>query len=67
MDEYISCDMTDFPQDEDDIALASPADLETVLRECEKEPVFSMRPKVEEVSMITTALTNNPTKPFNCC
>ena len=51
--EHLSYDVTDFLQVEGDMVLACPADLETnsaalryVLRECGKENVFSLRPKV---------------------
>ena len=67
MVEYISYDTTDFLQVEGHIALACPADLETssaalryVLRECGKEQVFSLRPRVGEIVPLTPAITNKP-------
>ena len=69
MVEYISYDTTDFLQVEGHIALACPADLVTssaalryVLRECCKEQVFSLRPRVGEILTLTPAITNKPTQ-----
>ena len=69
MVEYISYDTTDFLQVDGHIALACPADLETssaalryVLRECGKEQVFSLRPRVGEILTLTPAITNKPTQ-----
>ena len=64
--EYISYDLTDLLQAQDDIVLACPAGLEThaaalryVLRECGREEVFSLRPRVGEVLTLTRAFTKN--------
>ena len=55
--EYISYDTTDFLQAEGHVALDCPADLEAssaalrfVLRECGREQVFSLRPRVGRYS-----------------
>ena len=80
--EHLSYDVTDFLQVEGDMVLACPADLETnsaalryVLRECGKENVFSLRPKVGEILTIPPdikpqpkpqseySFTNNQSKP----
>ena len=65
--EHISYDVTDFLQVEGDIVLACPADLKTnsaalryVLRECGKESVFSLRPKVGEILTIPPDINPNP-------
>ena len=65
--EHLSYDVTDFLQVEGDIVLACPADLETnsaalryVLRECGKENVFSLRPKVGEILTIPSDINPNP-------
>ena len=65
--EHISYDITDFLQAEGDIVLACPADLNTtsaalryVLRECGKESVFSLRPKVVEILNIPPDINPNP-------
>ena len=65
--EHLSYDVTDFLQVEGDIVLACPADLETnsaalryVLRECGKENVFSLRPKVGEILTIPPDVNPNP-------
>ena len=67
--DYISYDTTDFLQVEGHIALTCPADLETssaalryVLRECGKEQVFSLRPRVGEILTLTPTITNKPTQ-----
>ena len=67
--EYISYDTTDFLQAEGHNALTCPADLETssaalryVLRKCDKEQVFSLRPQVGEILTLTTTITNKPTQ-----
>ena len=64
---HISYDITAFLQAEGDIVLACPADLNTnsaalryVLRECGKESVFSLRPKVGEILTITPDINPNP-------
>ena len=63
----ISYDVTDFLQVEGDVVLACPADLKTnsaalryVLRECGKESVFSLRPKVGEILTIPPDINPNP-------
>ena len=65
--EHLSYDVTDFLQVKGDIVLACPADLETnsaalryVLRECGKENVFSLRPKVGENLTIPPDINPNP-------
>ena len=65
MVEYISYHITDFLQAEGHIALTCPADLETssaalryVLRECGREQVFSLRPRVGEILTLTPTITN---------
>ena len=65
--EHISYDVTNFLQVEGDIVLACPADLKTnsaalryVLRECGKESVFSLRPKVGEILTIPPDINPNP-------
>ena len=65
--EHLSYDVSDFPQVEGDIVLACPADLETnsaalryVLRECGKENVVSLRPKVGEILTIPSDINPNP-------
>ena len=65
--EHISYDVTDFLQVEGDIVLACPADLKTlsaalryVLRECGKESVFSLQPKVGEILTIPPDINPNP-------
>ena len=65
--EHLSYDVTDFLQVEGDIVLACPADLETnsaalryVLRECGKENVFSLHPKVGEILTIPSDINPNP-------
>ena len=65
--EHLSYDVTDFLQVEGDMVLACPADLETnsaalryVLRECGKENVFSLRPKVGEILTIPPDIKPNP-------
>ena len=67
--EYNLYDTTDFLQAEGHIALACPADLEKsttalryVLRECGREQVFSLRPRVGGILTLTTAITNKPTE-----
>ena len=67
--EYISYDTTDFIQAEGHIALACPADVETsspalryVLRECGQEQVFSLRPRVGEILILTPSFTNKPSQ-----
>ena len=67
MVEYTSYDTTDFLQAEGHIALTCPADKETssaalryVLRECGREQVFSLRPRVGEVLTPTPTITNKP-------
>ena len=69
MVEYISYDTTDFLQVEEHIALTCPADLKPssaalryVLRECGKEQVFSLRPRVGVILTLTPAITNKPTQ-----
>ena len=69
MVEYIPYDTTDFLQAEGHIALTCPAGLETssaalryVLRECGKEQVFSLRPRVGEILTLTPTITNKPTQ-----
>ena len=64
--EYISYEVTDFLQAEGDIVLACPAHFETssaalryVLRECGKESVFSLRPKVGEILTIPPDIKPN--------
>ena len=64
---HISNDVTDFLQVEGDIVLACPADLKTnsaslryVLRECGKESVFFLRPKVGEILTIPPDINPNP-------
>ena len=63
----ISYDETDFLQVEGDIVLACPADLKTnsaalryVLRECGKESVFSLRPRVGEILTIPPDISPSP-------
>ena len=74
---YISYDITDFLQTGGNIALACAADLETnsaalryVLRECGREQVFSVRPKVGEVLTLTfhnkQAVPNHPLDDYTC-
>ena len=65
--EHVSYDETDFLQAEGDIVLACPADLKTnsaalryVLRECDMESVFSLRPKVGEILTIPPDIYPNP-------
>ena len=65
--EHLSYDVTDFLQVEGDMVLASPADLEInsaalryVLRECGKESVSSLRPKVGEVLTIPSDINPSP-------
>ena len=65
--EHISYIVTDFLQVEGGIVLACPADLNTnsaalryVLRECGKESVFSLRPKVGEILTIPPDINPNP-------
>ena len=65
--DHILNDITDFLQAEGDIVLACPADLNTnsaalryVLRECGKESVFSLRPKVGEILTIPPDINPNP-------
>ena len=67
--EYISCDTTDFLQTGGHISLACPADLETssaallyVSRECGREQVFSLRPRVGEILTLTPSITNKPSQ-----
>ena len=64
--EHISYDIIDLLQAEGDIVLACPADLNTnsaalryVLRECGKESVFSLRPKVGEILTIPPDINLN--------
>ena len=64
--EHLSYDVTDLLQVKGDIVLACPADLETnsaalryVLRECGKENVFSLRPKVGEILTIPPDINPN--------
>ena len=66
---YISYDTTFFIQAEGHIALACPADLKTnstalrsVLRECDREQVFSLRPQVGKILTITLSITNKPSQ-----
>ena len=67
--DYIPYDVTEFLQARGDIALASPADLETnsaafryILREYGKERVFFLRPQVGEVLTIPNQITGNSTR-----
>ena len=67
MVEYVSYDTTDFLQAEGHIALTCPADLETssaalryVLRECGREQVFSLHPRIGEILTLTPTITNKP-------
>ena len=67
MVEYISYDTTDFLKAEGHIALACPADFETSsaalryeLRECGREQVFSLRPRVGEILTLIPTVTNKP-------
>ena len=62
-------DTTDFLQAEGHITLTCPADLETssaalryVLRECDREQVFSLRPRVGVNLTLTPTITNKPTQ-----
>ena len=56
--DYISYDMTDFLQAEGDIVWA----FQYVLRECGKERVFALRPRVGEILTIPNDITNIPTQ-----
>ena len=63
--EYILYETTDFLQAEGHTALACPADLELssaalrcLLRECGREQVFSLRPRVGEILTLTPSITN---------
>ena len=70
--EYISYDTTDFLQAEGHITLACPADLETSsaalryeLRDCGREQVISLRPRVGgvgEILTLTPSITNKPSQ-----
>ena len=70
--DYITYDMTDFLQTKGDIVLACPADLESssaalryVLRECGKERVFALRPRVGEILTIPDDINLAPAQTFH--